>query len=221
MSDISQSEQPQLCDPVKRFRTILADPPWPRVGAKRHYDTMDLESIKTLPVADLAEDEAHLWLWCTNSTLVAAHEVAKAWGFTPRSPLTWVKMFRLGLSSPYSLRNATEHVLFCTKGGTGAKVNFHSQPTWFTAPVAEHSRKPAEQFAIIERISKPPFLELFSRRQPESNHPWDTWGLEAMPSTITIPGYPVPSDFDGTHELNQPPIGADFETTARARGARS
>ena len=116
----------------RRFRTILADPPWDiqqrgARGAETHYDLMTLERIKAMPVADLAEDDAHLWLWVTNATLRHGYDVAEAWGFTVRSPLTWIK-FRLGLGN--YLRNSTEHLLFATKGR--APVNFHSQPTWST-----------------------------------------------------------------------------------------
>lgn len=172
------------------FRTILADPPWPRQGGERHYSTMSLEEIARLPVADLAHADAHLWLWTTNALLREAYAVAEAWGFTVQSPLTWVK-FRLGLSSQYQLRNATEQLLFCTRGK--APVRFRSQPTWLQAPVQEHSRKPAEQFAIIERVSPGPYLELFARRRPESRANWSVWGNE-VDSDIVIPGYPVPSD---------------------------
>lgn len=174
--------------PPGGFHTILADPPWPAQGGERHYQTMSLERIMGLPVGQLAASDAHLWLWTTNTLLPRAYEVARAWGFTVRSPLTWVK-FRLGLSGPSQLRNATEHLLFCTRGR--APVGFRSQPTWFNAPVAEHSRKPAEQFAIIERVSPGPYLELFARRQPESRADWAVWGDEVA-SDVQLPGYPVP-----------------------------
>lgn len=151
------------------FTTILADPPWPAQGGERHYQTMSLDQIKALPVGDLAAENAHLWLWTTNALLREAYAVAERWGFTVRSPLTWVK-FRLGLSGHYQLRNATEQLLFCTRGK--APVNFRSQSTWLQAPVQEHSRKPAEQFAIIERVSSGPYLELFARRRPESRADW-------------------------------------------------
>ena len=75
--------------------------------------TMPLARIASMPVRTLAAADAHLWLWVTNATLRQGYDVAEAWGFTVRSPLTWVK-FRLGLG-PY-LRNATEHVLFATRG---------------------------------------------------------------------------------------------------------
>jgi len=176
-----------------KFRTILADPPWDIQqkggrGAGRHYPLMTLERIKAMPVRDLAEDNAHLWLWVTNATLRHGYDVAEAWGFTVRSPLTWI-MFKLGLGA--YLRNSTEHLLFATRGK--APVNFRSQPTWINAPVQDHSHKPEEQFAIIERISDGPYLELFARRRPPSTRPWFVWGNQ-IGSDISLPGYPVPSD---------------------------
>ena len=174
--------------PPGGFATILVDPPWPLQSGEKHYRTMSLVRIKALPVGALAARDAHLWLWTTNALLPKAYEVAEAWGFTVRSPLTWVK-FRLGLGGRYQLRNATEQLLFCTRGK--APLGSRSQPTWFNAPVTEHSRKPAEQFAIIERVSPGPYLELFARRQPESNQPWAVWG-DQVDSDIRIPGFAVP-----------------------------
>ena len=174
--------------PPGGFATILVDPPWPLQSGEKHYRTMSLARIKALPVGHLAARDAHLWLWTTNALLPKAYEVAEAWGFTVRSPLTWVK-FRLGLGGRYQLRNATEQLLFCTRGR--APLGSRSQPTWFNAPVQEHSRKPAEQFAIIERVSPGPYLELFARRRPESNQPWAVWG-DQVDSDIRIPGFAVP-----------------------------
>jgi N6-adenosine-specific RNA methylase IME4 len=175
------------------FKTILADPPWDvqqkgRLGAISHYRLMDLEAIKALPVADLAAEDAHLWLWVTNATLRDGYDVMEQWGFTPRSPLTWIKP-RLGLGN--YLRNATEHLLFGTRGN--APVNFRAQPTWGFYPLREHSVKPDEQYAVIERLSDGPYLELFARRRPPSDKDWSVWGNE-IDSDISIPDYPVPSD---------------------------
>jgi N6-adenosine-specific RNA methylase IME4 len=177
----------------KRFRTILADPPWDiqqrgARGADRHYDLMSLDRIKSMPIAELAEDDAHLWLWVTNATLRHGYDVAEAWGFTVRSPLTWIK-FRLGLGN--YLRNSTEHLLFATRGN--APVNYRSQPTWVNAPVQDHSHKPEEQYALIERISDGPYLELFARRHPASHSAWSVWGNE-INSDISLAGYPLPGD---------------------------
>ena len=182
--------------PPGGFATILVDPPWPLQGGEKHYRTMSLARIKALPVGALAARDAHLWLWTTNALLPKAYEVAEAWGFTVRSPLTWVK-FRLGLGGHYQLRNATEQLLFCTRGR--APLGSRSQPTWFNAPVTEHSRKPAEQFAIIERVSPGTYLELFARRRPESNQPWAVWG-DQVASDIRIPGFAVPRYSKRAHE---------------------
>ena len=191
--------------PPGGFATILVDPPWPLQSGEKHYRTMSLARIKALPVGALAARDAHLWLWTTNALLPKAYEVAEAWGFTVRSPLTWVK-FRLGLGGRYQLRNATEQLLFCTRGR--APLGSRSQPTWFNAPVTEHSRKPAEQFAIIERVSPGPYLELFARRRPESNQPWAVWG-DQVDSDIRIPGFAVPRYSERAHE-------AEAETTTTA-----
>ena len=194
--------------PPGGFATILVDPPWPLQSGEKHYRTMSLARIKALPVGQLAARDAHLWLWTTNALLPKAYEVAEAWGFTVRSPLTWVK-FRLGLGGRYQLRNATEQLLFCTRGR--APLGSRSQPTWFNAPVTEHSRKPAEQFAIIERVSPGPYLELFARRRPESNQPWAVWG-DQVDSDIRIPGFAVPRYSERAHEAE-----AETPTTATER----
>lgn len=173
-----------------RFRTILADPPWNigqtgHLGAEAHYDLMTLERIKAMPVAGLAEANAHLYLWVINGGIAEGLDVIRAWGFTYRSILTWIKP-RYGLGN--YLRNQTEHLLFATRGR--APVRFHGQGTWTYAPLQDHSHKPEEQYAIIERLSDGPFLELFARRRQPG---WHAWGDE-IDSDILIPGYPVPSD---------------------------
>ena len=200
--------------PPGGFATILVDPPWPLQSGEKHYRTMSLARITALPVGALAARDAHLWLWTTNALLRTAYEVAEAWGFTVRSPLTWVK-FRLGLGGRYQLRNATEQLLFCTRGR--APLGSRSQPTWFNAPVTEHSRKPAEQFAIIERVSPGPYLELFARRRPESNQSWAVWG-DQVNSDIRIPGFAVPRYSKRAHEAEVMPLRAQVDDAGGGTG---
>ncbi len=102
----------------KKYRTILADPPWDvgqrgSLGAEQHYPLMTVDQIKGMPIADLALNDSWLWLWVTNATLRVGYDVMESWGFTPRSPLTWVKP-RLGLGQ--YLRNSTEHLILGTRG---------------------------------------------------------------------------------------------------------
>jgi N6-adenosine-specific RNA methylase IME4 len=155
------------------YGTILADPPWDiqQVGsASPPYPLMTVDRIRSLPVPALVADNAHLWLWVTNAALFAGRQVMEAWGFTYRSILTWVKP-RFGMGR--YLRTQTEHLLFGTRGR--APVLFRGQGSWFYAPVQAHSHKPEEQYAIIERMSPGPYLELFARR-PRLG--WRVWGNE-------------------------------------------
>lgn len=175
----------------KKFRTILADPPWDvaqggRYGASRHYELMTVEEIKRMPISDLATDNAHLWLWTYPAVLEQSFEVVRAWGFEPKSIFTWIKP-RLGLGN--YLRNCTEQVIFATRGK--APIQFKGQMNWGMFPVQEHSHKPEEQYAIIERCSEGDYLELFARRPVPSDKNWFIWGNEVK-SDIVIPNYPVP-----------------------------
>lgn len=139
-------------------------------GAIQHYPLLELDDIRHLDVASIVEDDAHLWLWATNSDIHRQVTVMEAWGFQYRSCLTWIKpSFRLGVY----LRNQTEHLLFGVRGR--APVQFRGQGTWFYAPLQDHSHKPEEQYAIIERVSPGPYVELFARRRQPG---WDALGNE-------------------------------------------
>ncbi|MBM7828095.1 MT-A70 family methyltransferase [Microbacterium aurum] len=206
----------EIAASLQRYGVIAADPPWDvqqkgSFGADQHYDLMTLEQIKAMgpAVQALAEDNAHLYLWVTNATLRVGYDVMEAWGFIPRSPLTWVKpRFTLG----NYLRNATEHVLFGTRGK--APVQFRSQPTWVFAPLQEHSVKPDEFYAIADRVSgrDTKKLELFARRRPPAPN-WSVWGNEIESDVSLAPwGYPVPSDYARQDDGEMTPSVGDGES---------
>lgn len=188
-------------DPKHQYRTILADPPWDinqkgGRGAIMHYPLMTIDQIKALPVEQLAQDDAHLWLWTTNGALEQAFGVARAWGFTPKSLLTWVKpRYTLG----NYLRNATEQVILATRGK--APILFHGQATWLFAPLQDHSHKPEELYDIIERCSPGPYVELFARRP---RHGWDAWGNQVEADI----------SFAGIQKAKQASKGSDHGTAA-------
>lgn len=191
-------------EPRKKFSVIVADPPWDinqkgKRGAAAHYELMDLESIKNMPVEYLAQDNAHLWLWIPNGLLQEVLDVMKAWGFTYRDPLVWNKT-NVGLGLGNYLRNGCEIVLFGTRGR--APVKFKGQSNLLFAPRQDHSHKPEEFFAIVERLYDEPYLELFARRHPSSNKDWSVWGNE-IESDIFIPGYPVPEYSDKAKESEE------------------
>lgn len=175
----------------RRFGTILADPPWQfqnRTGkvAPEHrrlnrYGTMTLDQIKQLPVASAAAPTSHLYLWIPNALLPYGLEVMKAWGFQYKSNLVWHKVRKDGGSDGrgvgFYFRNVTELLLFGVRGkNVRTLAPGRRQVNYLSSRKREHSRKPDEQYALIESCSPGPFLELFARGTRRS---WVTWGNQA------------------------------------------
>jgi N6-adenosine-specific RNA methylase IME4 len=184
----------------KRYRTIVIDPPWmfdqkwatsgipqryagktlyrkPR-GAVANYALMTLQEIAALPVSEWADNNAHLYVWTTNTFMAEAHELMKGWGFKQKTILTWVKP-RLGMGTYY--RNNTEHVLFGVKGSL--PVLRKDVRTAFYGEQGRHSEKPAAFYDIVESMSPDPRLDVFARKMRFN---WDAWGKEAY----NVPGLP-------------------------------
>src|SRR6202162_162047 len=126
--------------PIGPFQVIVADPPWRyESGNSLPYPTMDIEEIKAMPIAEIADENAILWLWTTNSHLRVAFDVVEAWGFEYRTLLSWVKD-RMGTGQ--WLRGQTEHCMLAVRG---KPVFLHGDHrTVLSAPRREHSRKPEE-----------------------------------------------------------------------------
>lgn len=175
----------------KRFGTILADPPWRftnRTGkvAPEHrrlarYPTLSVEEICSLPLADHLEEIAHCYLWVPNALLPDGLEVLRGWGFEYKTNLIWHKVRMDGGSDGrgvgFYFRNVTEVVLFGVRGkGARTLAPGRRQVNLFASRKREHSRKPDEQYSIIESCSMPPYLELFGRgKRPK----WTVWGNQA------------------------------------------
>jgi len=172
------------------YHTIYADPPWPeygggkiRRGADRHYQLMTVDEIIALKemVEELVADNCHLYLWATNNYLPAAFQVMRAWGFTYKTLITWAKD-RFGLGQYF--RGQTEHCLFGIKGVLSYKVLNEKRAqgtTLIQAPRGEHSRKPEAMRQMIEKVSYPPYIELFARPHDGGlfqSQDWDFWGEE-------------------------------------------
>ncbi len=187
-----------------RYRTIVADPPWKvkagsAGGAYKvvngvqvwnnagmptrdlSYDSMTLDAIKALPVADFAEDDAHLYLWTTNGYLPHAFDVIRAWGFTYSTTLVWCKTPFGGGGLGGKWRITTEFLLHATRGslaGTGEIIGtWWHQKRAYEGGYPKHSSKPASFQDRIEQVSPGPYLEMFARRQRLG---WDTWGNECL-----------------------------------------
>jgi len=175
----------------RRFATILADPPWqfqnktgkvaPEHRRLSHYATMTLRQIEKLPVARLTAETAHLYLWVPNALLPAGLAVMKAWGFAYKANIVWHKVRKDGGSDGrgvgFYFRNVTELMLFGTHGENARTLApGRRQVNLLATRKREHSRKPDEQYELIESCSPGPFLELFARG---ARNGWACWGNQA------------------------------------------
>ncbi len=185
---------------MSEYHTIVADPPWPYRDANNDhgaiskgykldgelqrgvrelgYSTMSIDELRTLPLPQIAKD-AHLYLWTTNAFMVDAHSIAEAWGFVPKTILTWVKVHqtdpcRVSMKTGHWFRGATEHIVFAVRGRLPLLVD-EGLPTAYLWPrIGRHSVKPDAFFDLVEQASPGPRIELFSRT-PRLG--WDASGL--------------------------------------------
>jgi N6-adenosine-specific RNA methylase IME4 len=175
----------------RKFSTILADPPWrfqnstgkvaPEHRRLSRYSTMTLNDIRGLPVEQVVADVAHLYLWVPNALLPEGLEVMRAWGFTYKSNLVWHKIRKDGGSDGrgvgFYFRNVTEMILFGVRGKNARTLPpGRSQVNILQTRKREHSRKPDEQYALIEACSPGPRIELFARGERKG---WSLWGDQA------------------------------------------
>lgn len=169
--------------PSKHFRAIAADPAWRFVagtkGRPQHYDRMNDLQIRRMPVDELAHpDGCWLFLWTTSPRLHLTFDIAESWGFKYSArAFLWVKTRgeKLHTGMGYTTRkNAEDCLLF--KIGTPERQAKDVHEI-IMSDVREHSRKPDEAFARIERFARGPYLELFSR---EPRPGWSAWGDETQ-----------------------------------------
>lgn len=170
----------EVAPPSGKYRVIYADPPWSYGNklvdgygaAEDHYPTMTIEELCALPVKDLAEDNAVLFLWVTSPLLEECFEVIRAWGFKYKASFVWDK-----LRKNFGYYNGVRHefLLVCTRGSCTPDV-----PKLFDSVQSiertEHSRKPEEFRQIIDTLyPHGKRIELFARRPAPG---WEVWGNE-------------------------------------------
>lgn len=175
----------------RRFSTVLADPPWQfqnRTGkmAPEHrrlsrYPTMSFDEIEQLPVNEVAEETAHLYLWVPNALLAQGLRVMEAWGFQYKTNIIWYKVRKDGgpdrRGVGFYFRNVTEMILFGVRGRNARTLGpGRRQENILVSRKREHSRKPDEQYDLIEACSPGPFVELFARGTRKG---WLCWGQES------------------------------------------
>ena len=142
---------------------------------------MDLEAIKSLPVNQITEERSHLYLWVPNALIQEGLDVMSSWGFKYKSNIIWQKIRKDGEPDGrgvgFYFRNTTEVLLFGVKGTNVRTLKpGRTQVNVIKSRKREHSRKPDEQYKIIESCSWGPFLELFARGKRKN---WTVWGDES------------------------------------------
>lgn len=172
------------------FKLVIADPAWlfddklpgETRGASSNYGCMTTQDICRLantghgvltimdqPVAN----DAVLLLWRVASQQQSALDVVRAWGFTVKTELVWLKKTTSGkrwFGMGRTLRAEHEVCLVATRGRPEV-LNHSTRSTFVTdvdglsAPVRRHSEKPDEFFTIVESLFAGPRLELFARKQ--------------------------------------------------------
>ena len=175
----------------RRYGTVLADPPWrfqnstgkvaPEHRRLARYGTLSLDEIAAMPVAAVAAETAHLYLWVPNALLPEGLRVLSAWGFAYKSNIVWHKVRKDGGSDGrgvgFYFRNVTELLLFGVRGRNArTREAGRRQVNLLATRKREHSRKPDEQYRLIEACSPGPYLELFARGARPG---WSVWGNQA------------------------------------------
>lgn len=179
--------------PSGPYDIVYADPPWYYYGspikdaaAGKHYPLMQLEDLARLPIRNIMNRRAALFLWATCPRLNFAMELIEAWGLHYRGvAYVWVKTNARGniISGqgvpPTFTKPTTELVLAATTVPTGRPFSLHdlAQGQVVLHRRAEHSRKPAIFRRLIEDLcGERARIELFARERADG---WDSWGAEA------------------------------------------
>lgn len=155
----------------KKYKVILADPPWPikwgggTVGLKNlSYNTMTIAEIAEMPIKEITDHDCMLYMWTTNAFLPEALGIVRIWGFEYKGLWTWCKNNGMG-GHP---RNATEQLIIAQKGNIKS-IGRHEKATlnWFEHPRLKHSEKPEYFRQKIKDFTPEPRLELFARTKTD------------------------------------------------------
>lgn len=168
----------------QRYPIIYADPPWryenpPMGGTNRsienHYPTMTLEEICALPVAEIATDDALLYLWATAPKLAECLKVIEAWGFEYRTNMIWDKE---SIGMGYHARNQHEILLIAKRGEIPPPQAGKQPSSVYREKRGEHSAKPVFYYEMIEdAYPQLPKIELFCRSPRDG---WAVWGNQSQ-----------------------------------------
>jgi N6-adenosine-specific RNA methylase IME4 len=174
------AEEPDWDLPDGKYRVIYADPPWAYentmpdyMGVQDdHYQTLTVKQLCEMPVMEIANEDAVLFLWVTSPILAESFELIDAWGFEYKTSFIWDKVDHV-MGHYNSVRH--EFLLVCVRGSCPLD-NKKLYDSVVTEPRSDHSRKPEIFREIIDTIyPNGNRIELFARKQTEG---WDVYGNE-------------------------------------------
>jgi len=173
------NKTPELKD--KKYRIIYADPPWKYNdklieeygGAEKHYNTLSIAELCDLPIMELTEENAVLFLWVTSPLLQDSFRIIESWGFKYKTSFVWDKV-KHNMGHYNSVRH--EFLLVCTKGScTPDNIKLYDSVQTIER-TSKHSEKPEEFRNIIDDIYRVGNrIELFARVKKDK---WDSYGNE-------------------------------------------
>ena len=169
-----------------KYNIVYADPPWSysdkslhKGGAARYYSTMGLDSICSLPVESIVDDNCALFLWVTFPHLNNAFKVINSWGFKYKTiAFNWVKKNKKSDSLFWGMGHYTRsNSEICLLGLRGKLKRVNSDVhSVLIDKVTQHSKKPFEiKKRIVRLFGDIPRIELFARDLTDG---WDAWGNE-------------------------------------------
>jgi N6-adenosine-specific RNA methylase IME4 len=159
-----------LIDAPYRFHT------WSSRGEGRcpqvHYRCQNYDELAALPLAKIAGRNCRLFSWVPNPHMPVAAPLMQAWGFEySTSGLVWVKTnktkpgFWMGGGLAGTRKNV--EIAWLGRRGNPKRVGKGKDTLEvIVAPRRQYSRKPDEQYAVIESLVGPGkvMVELFARQ---------------------------------------------------------
>ena len=168
--------------PTDKYRIIYADPPWKYGNSMPSYVTvpadyyplMSINEICAMPVKEMAQDNAVLFMWTTAPILKESFEVVEAWGFEYKTFFVWDKV-KHNMGHYSSVRH--EVLLLCVRGSCPPD-NLKLFDSVQTIERTEHSVKPEIFREIIDTIyPNGNRIELFARRKVNN---WEVYGNQIL-----------------------------------------
>jgi N6-adenosine-specific RNA methylase IME4 len=168
---------------ITRYGTIVIDPPWDVEKIKRDvrpnqvppldYPTMSEDELKAFPVAEMAEDDCHLFCWTTHKHLPSALRLIETfWEFKYTLLMTWHKP---GGFQPHGLPQYNSEFVVYARRGNPKFRDTQAFNTCFQAERRQHSRKPDAFYDTVRRVTADGRIDVFSR---EPRDGFDQYGNE-------------------------------------------